>query len=100
MALSCARGGLGSGLGNIYLLKGYWSDLEQAVKEMVNYHPWKYSKNVWMWHLGTWFSYNVAVIGSRLDLMIFEVFSNQSGSMSLWKVLASILSLCGLGQMH
>ena len=46
-------------------------------------HPWRGSKNVWMWHLGRGLA-GMGVLGWRLDLMIFEIFSNLHDSMKQW----------------
>lgn len=57
--------------------------MKQAMKEMVELPSLEVLKKCVHVALGTWFSGNMIVIGSRLDLMISEVFSNLNDSMSL-----------------
>jgi len=55
-ASSCVRGGPGWILGKISLLKE-WSDIGPGCPgQWWSPHPWRGSKNMRMWHLGTWFS--------------------------------------------
>jgi len=56
MASGCIRGGLDWILGKISLLQE-WSGIGPGCPgQWWSPHPWRGSKNVWMWHLGTWFS--------------------------------------------
>lgn len=49
-----------------------------------NYHPWKCSKVMWMWHLETGFVVSTLVLGKWLESMTIEVLSNRSNSMILY----------------
>jgi len=56
MASSCIRGGLDWILGKISLLKE-WSGIGTVYPgKWWSYHPWRPSKNMWVWHFGTQFS--------------------------------------------
>lgn len=54
MASNCARGDLGWILGQVSSLKSLW-DIGTGCPELSR-HPWRYSKDVSMWCLRTWFS--------------------------------------------
>ena len=67
MASSCGRGGLDGILGKISLLKewsdtgtgcpGKWSSMgTDCPGKWWSHHPWRCSKNVYMWYFGIWFS--------------------------------------------
>jgi len=54
--LSCVRGGLDWILGKKSLLKE-WSDIGPGCPgKWWSHHPWRCSKNVYMWYFGIWFS--------------------------------------------
>jgi len=56
MASSCIRGGSDWILGKISSLQE-WSGIGPGCPgQWWSPHPWRGSKNVWMWHFGTWFS--------------------------------------------
>ena len=56
MASSCAKGGLDWILGKISLLTE-WSGVGPGCPgQWGSPHPWRGSKTMWMWHLGTWLS--------------------------------------------
>ena len=55
--------------------------------------PWRCSRNVWMWHWGTW-SVGMMGMGWRLDWMILEVFSNLNDSMILEDLLSLSFVFC------
>ena len=57
---------------------------------MVSYHSWRCSRNVEMWHWGTWLRGQVG-IGWQLDLVILGVFSNLNDSMVLWFYSTTVL---------
>jgi len=56
MASSCVRGGLDWILGKISLLREWSGTGPGCPGQWWSHHPWRGSKTVWMWHLGTWFS--------------------------------------------
>jgi len=56
MASSCVRGGLGSILGKISVLKERSGIGPGCPGQWWSPHPWRASENVWMWHFRTWFS--------------------------------------------
>ena len=55
--------------------------------------PWRCSRNVWMWHWGTW-SVGMMGMGWWLDWMILEVFSNLNDSMILQHLLSLSFVFC------
>lgn len=70
MALGCARWGLDWILGEISSLKG-WSDTEVGCPGW-NYHPWKCSKNMRMWHLETRLGGGFGSAGLAVGLDVFR----------------------------
>lgn len=46
-------------------------------------HPWRYLRDVCMWHIGTWFSVSLVVLGVGWTLWILQVFPNINDSMIL-----------------
>jgi len=56
MASSCARGGLHWMLENDSSPKGLTSTGRGCLGKWLSHHSWRYLKDVWKWHLGTWFS--------------------------------------------
>ena len=62
--------------------------------------PWRCSRNVEMWHLGTR-SVGTVGMGWWSDWMILVVFSNLNGSVILWfPVLSCVLLDCLLTELH
>lgn len=59
----------------------HWNSL---TREDAESPPWKYLKDVDMWHLEIWFNVmDLAVLGQWLVSMIIKVFSNLDCSMIL-----------------
>jgi len=79
MASSCTSRGLQWILGKISSLKEFWSIGTGCPGKWWSPHPWRCSKNMQVWHFGTWFG-RLGVAG----LMISEVFSNLNDSIILW----------------
>ena len=67
MASSCVEGCLYGMVGKISLMNK-WSGVGPGCPgQWGSSHPWRGSKTVWMWHLGTWFSRRGGV-GLRVGL--------------------------------
>lgn len=69
MASSCTRAGLDWMLGKMFPPEVWvrpWQFRHQD--------PWRDSKDMCMWHSGTWASDGLGSAGLMLDLMILEVF--------------------------
>jgi len=63
----------------------------------LSHHPWRYSRNVKMWHWGTC-SVGMLGMGRWMDLVILEVLSNLNVSTILWSPPpASLPKKCNTG---
>jgi len=67
MASSCIRWGLDWMLGKISLLKEWSGTGTGCPGRWWGPHPWRCSKNVWMWHFGIWFDRH-GVVGRMVGL--------------------------------
>lgn len=71
MALSCTKGGLYWILWRISSFKG-WPGIGRGCPEKwCNHHLWKCSKNMWLQHLGAWFSGEHS--GVRLTVVLCDL---------------------------
>ena len=68
LALICARGGLRWVLGEIPSLTGLPRIGIGCTGKWWSRCPWRCLKDVWMWHLGTWFSGGLGRVGLMVGL--------------------------------
>lgn len=66
------------------------SDSGKQHRLPISHHPWKWSKDAWMWHLGNGLVVNTAVLGEWLDLVMLKVFSILNNPMILTTHLRSV----------
>lgn len=83
-ASSCSKGGLEQILGKKCFTEKTIRHWKRLLREVVVPPSLKCSNGVWMLHLGMCLGIELTVLGSELDSVTLEVFSDFSGSMILW----------------